>query len=104
MEVKNMNEIQLLTFAEVQAIFRLSNTTLRRWLVLARSGESDFPLPITELGHRARWRKSDIDAWLNRPSPQAPKHTRTETPKPTNNYNEANEKALENLRRKGLKI
>jgi predicted DNA-binding transcriptional regulator AlpA len=59
-----MNDI--LTAAEVADYYRISVSSLKRWLMLSRRGTFDFPMPITAKGGLLRWRKEDIEAWSSR--------------------------------------
>ena len=54
---------EILNAAEVAAHFRISISTLKRWVMLARRGEHDLPLPISPKRSQLRWRKEDIETW-----------------------------------------
>jgi predicted DNA-binding transcriptional regulator AlpA len=56
-----MNEI--LTATEVADYFRISVSTLKRWLMQTRRGTFDLPMPITAKSGLLRWRKEDIETW-----------------------------------------
>ena len=59
-----MNKI--LTATEVADYFRISVSTLKRWVMLSRRRAFDFPMPITAKGGLLRWHKEDIEAWSSR--------------------------------------
>jgi predicted DNA-binding transcriptional regulator AlpA len=56
----------ILTAAEVSRHFRISLSTLKRWVFLSRRGGLDFPMPIGAKGSRLRWRREDVEAWNSR--------------------------------------
>ena len=53
----------ILTAAEVAAHFRISVSTLKRWVMLTRRGAYDLPLPISPKRSQLRWRREDIETW-----------------------------------------
>jgi len=58
----------------VSAHFRISLSSLKRWIQLTRRGECDFPLSISPKGYKLRFRREDIENWQSRVgniSPQA---------------------------------
>ena len=50
----------ILFAAEVCEYFRIHRQTLKLWLMQARAGKSDFPLPVSPFGKKLRWRREDI--------------------------------------------
>ena len=56
----------ILTLEEVAAYFRVSESTVKRWLMLSRQGRGDLPLPVSSKGCRLLWSKEDIIAWRSR--------------------------------------
>ena len=52
------NEIMLAS--EVCEYFRIHRQTLALWLMQARAGVKDFPLPVSPKGSKLRWRRTDI--------------------------------------------
>ena len=57
---------EILTIKEVAAYFRVSEPTVKRWLMLSRQGLGDLPLPVSSKGCRLLWNKEDIIAWRSR--------------------------------------
>jgi len=66
-----MPGMTLITYGQVADLFGVSIVTIRRWAALGT-----IPAPI-KIGHSVRWRKSELDDWLN----ERPAH---ETKDPTN--------------------
>jgi len=59
------NKIEpLLTSENVAAIFQVRESTLRRWVTLARKGKSSAPLPIKGASRRLLWRAEDIRKFI----------------------------------------
>ena len=53
-------EHEILFADEVCEYFRIHRQTLKLWLMQARAGKSDFPLPVSLFGKKLRWRREDI--------------------------------------------
>jgi len=53
-------EHDILFAEEVCEYFRIHHQTLKLWLMQARAGKSDFPLPVSPKGKKRRWRREDI--------------------------------------------
>jgi len=53
-------EHEILFADEVCEYFRIHRQTLKLWLMQARAGQSDFPLPVSPFGKKLRWRREDI--------------------------------------------
>lgn len=51
----------LLTVRDVQRLLRISNPTLSR---LRADKNAQFPKPIAVTAKAVRWRRSDVEAWL----------------------------------------
>jgi len=51
---------------EVCEHFRIHRQTLKLWLMQARAGVSDFPLPVSPKGKHLRWRREDILEYQSR--------------------------------------
>jgi hypothetical protein len=51
---------EILFADEVCEHFRIHRQTLKLWLMQARAGISDFPLPVSPFGKKLRWRREDI--------------------------------------------
>ena len=54
---------RIMTADEVAAHFRISVSTLKRWVMLTRRGAYDLPLPISPKRSQLRWRREDIETW-----------------------------------------
>ena len=54
----NQNGHSLMTFAEVFRLLRVSRSTANRM-----RREDEFP-PSIQVGRRKRWRRLDVDRWL----------------------------------------
>jgi predicted DNA-binding transcriptional regulator AlpA len=72
----------ILTAAEVADYFRVSLSSLKRWVLLTRRGSFDFPMPISPKGGQLRWRKTEIEVWGSRIGniPMQPTSIPTDTP------------------------
>jgi predicted DNA-binding transcriptional regulator AlpA len=62
--------MELLTITDLENLLKLSASQIRHKLMKARRGEIDFPLPITNIGERTRWLKSDVEYWILKKSSQ----------------------------------
>jgi hypothetical protein len=51
---------EILFAEEVCEHFRICRQTLKLWLMQARAGVSDFPLPVSPFRSKLRWRREDI--------------------------------------------
>lgn len=51
---------EILFAEEVCEHFRIHRQTLKLWLMQARAGKSDFPLPVSPFRKKLRWRREDI--------------------------------------------
>jgi len=88
----------IMTAAEVTEYYRISLSTLKRWIMLSRRGFLDFPPPIGAKGSKLRWRREDIERWNsaigNVPTQPA---AEIETPSGRKRQNEKVAKGLEKL-------
>jgi len=91
---------EILTLKDVASYFHAGASTIKRWLMLARRGQGDFPMPITPKGTHLRWRKSDIEAWYSRIGNIPPESTtimQIETPAERQRHHEKVACGLEKL-------
>ena len=59
-------EHEIILAEEVCEHFRIHRQTLKLWLMQARAGVSDFPLPVSPKGKKLRWRREDIVNYQSR--------------------------------------
>jgi len=69
--------MKILLIDEVAILLRVTVSTIRRWSSERRKGRGNFPLPISPLGYKCRWRESDIMRFIE--SQSAPPITPTVT-------------------------
>lgn len=62
----------LIDIDELSQELRISVSQLRKRIAKARKGESDFPLPVTGYKEKNRWKRQDIENWIDRKSQPAP--------------------------------
>ena len=51
---------EMMNAAEVSEYFGIHRQTLKMWVMQARAGVKDFPLPVFPKGARLIWRRADI--------------------------------------------
>ncbi|MDR0327104.1 MAG: helix-turn-helix domain-containing protein [Planctomycetaceae bacterium] len=57
-------EPKILLTDEVAALMRVANVTIYRWLAASRSGQGNFPLPISRRKGKNRWLAADIERYI----------------------------------------
>jgi excisionase family DNA binding protein len=55
----------ILNAAEVAKHFRISQSTLRRWVFLTQQGKLNFPKPVCPFGYHLKFRRSEIENWMS---------------------------------------
>jgi len=89
---------KILTLDDVVQYFRASKPTVKRWVMLTRSGRGDFPLPVSPKGCRLLWNREDIENWRSRLGNEAPLLEQLpETPAERRRKNDKVAKGLERL-------
>ena len=102
---------EILTLQDVASYFHAGTSTIKRWVMQARRGLGDFPLPVTPKGTHLRWRKADIEQWhscIGNVPPELPNAAQIETPGERQRHNEKIARGLENfgitIKKKGASL
>lgn len=74
---------EIMSAAEVANHYKISLSSLKRWVMLSRRGVLDFPMPVSPKGCHLRFRREDILAWgskIGNMPPEQPAELKIETP------------------------
>ena len=74
---------EIMSAAEVADYYKISLSSLKRWVMLSRRGALDFPMPVSPKGNHLRFRKEDILSWgskIGNMPPEQPAELKIETP------------------------